>query len=208
MQSRGSLSSQIGPILRVGSDSMATCRVGRISTSSPLASTGIVHGSPISDDSSQHSDSGMLLKENTSSSVISYPNRSRSPDNALYSQCILAISTMANDPSPRIAKLGKKTLSIISIEQVVPTTEKYSISTHQGKLSAPSAPSSLAGSPSSSWFDMIAGNHFLFLNFFISMFNRCSLGSPFITYISCLCKPLCQRYCWSLVYQLLFLVCC
>ncbi|XP_020242344.1 regulatory-associated protein of TOR 2 isoform X2 [Asparagus officinalis] len=134
MQPGRSLSSQIGPVTRVGSDSMATGRDGRISTSSPLASTGIMHGSPVSDDSSQHSDSGMLVKETTSNGVINYSNRSRSLDNALYSQCVLAMSTLAKDPSPRIAKLGRRTLSIIGIEQVISRTTKYSGSTHQGHL--------------------------------------------------------------------------
>ncbi|ONK61806.1 uncharacterized protein A4U43_C08F33770 [Asparagus officinalis] len=159
MQPGRSLSSQIGPVTRVGSDSMATGRDGRISTSSPLASTGIMHGSPVSDDSSQHSDSGMLVKETTSNGVINYSNRSRSLDNALYSQCVLAMSTLAKDPSPRIAKLGRRTLSIIGIEQVISRTTKYSGSTHQGEHSAPSVPSSLAGlARSSSWFDMNAGH--------------------------------------------------
>ena len=157
MQPVSSLSSQTGPVLRVGSDSMTTCRDGRISTSSPLASTGIMHGSPVSDDSSQHSDSGMLLKENTSNGVIGYSRRSRSIDNALYSQIVLDMSTLAKDPSPRIASLGRRVLSIIGIEQVVSKTAKYSGSTYHGELSAPS--SSLAGlARSSSWFDMNAGN--------------------------------------------------
>lgn len=159
MQQGSSLSSQIGPVLRVGSDSMAAARDGRISTSSPLASTGIMHGSPVSDDSSQHSDSSMLLKDNTSNGVISYSNRSRSLDNALYSQCVLAMSTLAKDPSPRIANLGRRTLSIIGIEQVVSRAARYGGSNHHNDLSAPSTSASLAGlARSSSWFDMQAGH--------------------------------------------------
>jgi len=166
MQPVSSLTSQIGPVLRVGSDSMTTGRDGRISTSSPLASTGIMHGSPVSDDSSQHSDSGMLLKENTSNGVIGYSRKCMSLDNALYSQIVLDMSTLAKDPSPRIARMGRKALSIIGIEQVVSKTAKYSGSTHQGELSAPPS-STLAGlARSSSWFDMNAGNFLIDLFIF------------------------------------------
>ncbi|ONK77089.1 uncharacterized protein A4U43_C02F2990 [Asparagus officinalis] len=159
MHPGSSLSSQIGPVMRIGSDSMATTQDGRISTISPLAAAGIMHGSPVSDDSFQHSESGMSVKENTSNGVISYSNRFMSLDNALYSQCVLAMFTLAKDPSPRVAKLGRSTLSIIGIEQVVSRTAKSRGNTYQGEHSAPSAPSSLAGSArSSSWFDMNAGH--------------------------------------------------
>lgn len=159
MQSGSALSSHIGPVLRVGSESTAASRDGRISTSSPLASTGIMHGSPLSDDSSQHSDSGIVIKENATNGVINYP-RSRPLDNAMYSQLILAMSTMAKDPSPRIANLGRRTLALIGIEQVVTRTSRYSGGgIHQGNSSAPSASPNLAGlARSSSWFDMNAGH--------------------------------------------------
>lgn len=52
------VSSQIGPILRVGNDN-TTVRDGRVSSSSPLVASGVMHGSPLSDDSSQHSDSAI-----------------------------------------------------------------------------------------------------------------------------------------------------
>ncbi|XP_010931321.1 regulatory-associated protein of TOR 1 [Elaeis guineensis] len=153
------LSCHIGPVLRVGSDSTSAARDGRICTSSPLASTGIMHGSPLSDDSSQHSDSGIVIKENSSNGVISYP-RSRPLDNAMYSQIILAMSTMAKDPSPRIASLGRRTLSIIGIEQVVTRQARFSGGgIHQGNCSASTASPNLAGlARSSSWFDMNAGH--------------------------------------------------
>ncbi|KAG1338104.1 regulatory-associated protein of TOR 1 [Cocos nucifera] len=158
MQSRSALSSHVGPIPRVGSDSIAAAQDGRISTSSPLASEGIMHGSPQSDDSSQHSDFGVLVKENATNGVISYP-RSRPLDSAMYSQLILAMSTMAKDPSPRIANLGRRTLSIFGIEQVVTKTSSLSGGgIYQGNSSVPSASPNLVGlARSSSWFDMHAG---------------------------------------------------
>ncbi|KAJ6845017.1 regulatory-associated protein of TOR 2 isoform X1 [Iris pallida] len=153
-----SLSSQIGPVLRVGSESISTGRDGKISSSSPIASSGIMHGSPVSDDSSQHSDSGMLLRENASNGVITY-SRARPLDSAMYSQCVLAMSTLAKDPSPRIASLGGRILSIIGIEQVVSKAAKYGTGIHQGDPSAPAASSNLAVlARSSSWFDMNAGH--------------------------------------------------
>lgn len=160
MQSGISISSQIGPVLRVGSDNMSTNRDGRVSTSSPLASAGILNGSPLSDDSSQHSDSGLLLKENVMNGVMNF---SRTPvsDNPVYSQCVLAMYTLAKDPSPRVSCLGRRTLSIIGIEQVVTKTARPNGGgIRQGDLSAPnpSSGSNLAGlARSSSWFDMSAG---------------------------------------------------
>ncbi|XP_008799843.2 regulatory-associated protein of TOR 1-like isoform X2 [Phoenix dactylifera] len=158
MHSGSALSSHIGPVLRFGSDSIATARDGRISTSSPLASEGIMHGSPQSDDSSQHFDSGILIKENATNGVINCP-RSRPLESAMYSQLILAMSAMAKDPSPQIANLGRRTLSIIGIEQVVTRTSRFSGGIYQVDSSAPSASPNLAGlARSSSWFDMNAGH--------------------------------------------------
>ncbi|KAA0053425.1 transducin family protein [Cucumis melo var. makuwa] len=57
------VSSQIGPLLRFGNENSTLVRDGRVSTSSPLANTGMMHGSPLSDDSSQHSDSGVLHED-------------------------------------------------------------------------------------------------------------------------------------------------
>ncbi|KAJ6818131.1 regulatory-associated protein of TOR 2 isoform X1 [Iris pallida] len=157
VQPGSSLSLQIGPVLRVGSESISTGRDGRIISSSPIASSGIMHGSPVSDDSSQHSDSGMLVRENASNGAITY-SRARPLDSAIYSQCVLAMSTLAKDPSPRIALLGRRILSIIGIEQVVSKAAKYNTGIHQGDPSAPSS-SNIAGlARSSSWFDMNAGH--------------------------------------------------
>ncbi|XP_072974981.1 regulatory-associated protein of TOR 1 [Typha angustifolia] len=159
IQSGSGLSSHIGPVLRVGSDTTASGRDGRISTSSPIASTGIMHGSPLSDDSSQHSDSGIMLRENASNGVISY-TRSKPLDSALYSQFILTMCTMAKDPSPRIVSLARKTLSIIGIEQVATRTTRFGGGGIQpGESSAPSGSAHFAGlARSSSWFDMNAGH--------------------------------------------------
>ncbi|KAB2008879.1 hypothetical protein ES319_D10G129700v1 [Gossypium barbadense] len=110
------VSSQIGPLIRVGNDNSSVVRDGRVSTSSPLATAGVMHGSPLSDDSSQHSDSG-ILNDGISNGVIRH-SRSKPLDNAMYSQCVPAMCTLAKDPSPRIATLGRRVLSIIGIEQV------------------------------------------------------------------------------------------
>ena len=58
--------------------------------------------------------------------------------------------TLAKDPSPRIANLGRRVLSIIGIEQVVAKPLKFS-----GVRTAESTASPLARS--SSWFDMNGG---------------------------------------------------
>ncbi|CAD5170829.1 unnamed protein product [Musa acuminata subsp. malaccensis] len=159
MQVGSTISSRIGPVLRSSSDSTAAGRDGRISTSSPIASTGMMHGSPQSDDSSHHSDSGILIKETTTNGIINC-SRSRTLDSALYSQFILAMCNIAKDPSPRVANLGRRTLSIIGIELVVARTARYGGGgIHQGDSSAPSQYSNLSGlARSSSWFDFNAGH--------------------------------------------------
>ncbi|KAF7845248.1 regulatory-associated protein of TOR 1-like [Senna tora] len=137
-----------GPLLRVGNDNSSVVRDGRVSSSSPLASSGIMHGSPLSDDSSHHSDSG-VLNDGFSNGVVNHSVR-KPLDNALYSQCVFAMCTLAKDPSPRIAKLGRRVLSIIGIEQVVAKPLKST-----GARASEPTTSSLAGlARSSSWFDM------------------------------------------------------
>ncbi|XP_020595936.1 regulatory-associated protein of TOR 2-like [Phalaenopsis equestris] len=157
MQQGGSLSSQNVPVLRVGSDSMASTRDRRISTSSPIASTGIMHGSPVSDESSQHSDSGILLKETSTNGVVNH-FRPRPLDGAIYSQCVVAMSALAKDPSPRIATLGRRALAIIGIEHVVSKGGKHSTGNVQGDLPGQSTSSTFGLARSSSWFDMHAGH--------------------------------------------------
>ncbi|KAI7996142.1 Regulatory-associated protein of TOR 1 [Camellia lanceoleosa] len=112
----------MGPLSRVGGENQSAVRDGRVSTSSPLATSGIMHGSPPSDDSSQHSDSG-ILNDCMSNGLVNH-TRPRPLDSALYSQCVLAMFTLAKDPSPRIANLGRRVLSIIGIEQVVTKSVK------------------------------------------------------------------------------------
>ncbi|KAF5189076.1 Regulatory-associated protein of tor, partial [Thalictrum thalictroides] len=156
-QPGSNIPSQIGPVLRVGSDSTTTGRDGRVPTSSPLATPGIMHGSPLSDDSSQHSDSGILLNDSASNGVMNF-SRPRPLDSGMYSQCVLAMCTLAKDPSPRIAGLGRRILSIIGIEQVITKTHRFgSSSVRQGDPST-SSPSPHLGAlaRSSSWFDMNA----------------------------------------------------
>ncbi|KAL7169522.1 hypothetical protein ACSBR2_034536 [Camellia fascicularis] len=146
----------MGPLLRVGGENQSAVRDGRVSTSSPLATSGIMHGSPPSDDSSQHSDSG-ILNDCMSNGLVNH-TRPRPLDSALYSQCVLAMFTLAKDPSPRIANLGRRVLSIIGIEQVVTKSVKStSSSVRPGEPTIPSP--SLAGlARSSSWLDMNGGH--------------------------------------------------
>ncbi|KAK6943403.1 Raptor, N-terminal CASPase-like domain [Dillenia turbinata] len=145
--------SKIGPLLRVGGDNPSLVRDGRAS-SSPLTTSGMVHGSPLSDDSSQHSESGTLV-DGASNGVVNH-SQPRALDNAIYSQCLMAICILAKDPSPCIANLGRRILPIIGIEQVV---AKHSRSTggsfRPSDPTMTSPPPSLAGlARSSSWFDM------------------------------------------------------
>ncbi|XP_039824482.1 regulatory-associated protein of TOR 1-like isoform X2 [Panicum virgatum] len=155
-QGSSGLASHIGPVLRVGIDSSATGRDGRVSTSSPIATSSIMHGSPQSDDSSQHSDSGILLRENASNGGLSY-TRSRPADSVIYSQYISTMCSVAKDPYPRIATIGRRALSLIGVEQVVMKNSRFnSGGAHQGETSAP--PSNFGMARSSSWFDMNSGN--------------------------------------------------
>ncbi|KAF8397000.1 hypothetical protein HHK36_018638 [Tetracentron sinense] len=157
IQHGSAIPSPITPVLRVGSDNTAVGRDGRVSTSSPLATSGIMHGSPLSDDSSLHSDYG-ILNDGTSNGVINY-SRPRPLDNGLYSECILAMCTLSKDPSPRIAGLGRRILSIIGIEQVVTKTRFNGSSVRQSDPAVLSLTPSLAGvARSSSWFNMNAGH--------------------------------------------------
>ncbi|KAF9595649.1 hypothetical protein IFM89_001550 [Coptis chinensis] len=103
MQGGNSVPSQIGPVLRVGSDITSVGRDGRMATSRPLA-------------------------------------------------------TPAKDPSPRIAGLGRRILSMICIEQVIAKTLLFGgSSVRQGDPTISSPSPNLAGlAQSSSWFDMNA----------------------------------------------------
>ncbi|KAG8374469.1 hypothetical protein BUALT_Bualt11G0135600 [Buddleja alternifolia] len=150
--------SPISPLLRVGNDRQAVARDGRVSTSSPLAAPGIMHGSPLSDDSSQHSDSG-ALHDFVSNGVVDRSGR-RPLDNALYTQCVLAMCTLGKDPSPRVARLGRRVLSIIGIEQVVAKSVKSAgVSARHGEPT-PTTSTRLAGlARSSSWFELNGGGH-------------------------------------------------
>ncbi|PRQ42771.1 putative transcription factor WD40-like family [Rosa chinensis] len=154
----GSASSHIGPLSRVGNDS-SLVRDGRVSTSSPLASSGIMHGSPLSDDLSHHSDSG-ILDDGGSNGIVNHLTP-RPLDSQMYSQCVLAMCNLAKDPSPRIAKIGRRVLAIIGIEQVVAKPVKSTGNSFRPSESITASPSqSLAAglARSSSWFDMNGGH--------------------------------------------------
>ncbi|XP_075502359.1 regulatory-associated protein of TOR 1-like isoform X2 [Primulina tabacum] len=147
--------SPVGPLLRVGNDSQAVTRDGRVSSGSPLATSGIMHGSSLSDDSSQHSDSG-AINDFVSNGVVNHSRR-RPLDNSLYSQCVLAMCTLAKDPSPRVASLGRRVLSIIGIEQVTKSVKSAGGSAHPNESSS-TATTSLSGlARSSSWFELNGG---------------------------------------------------
>ncbi|EXB42394.1 Regulatory-associated protein of TOR 1 [Morus notabilis] len=155
IKSSSNVPSQIGPLSRVGTDNSSLVRDGRVSTSSPLATSGIMHGSPLSDDSSQHSDSG-ILNDGMSNGVINH-STPKPLDSAMYKQCVLAMCTLAKDPSPRIARLGRRVLAIIGIEQVVAKPAKAGSSLRPGE---PVTSTPFAGlARSSSWFDMNGGGH-------------------------------------------------
>ena len=176
------VSSQIGSLVRIGNDSPSLVRDGRVSTSSPLANAGIMHGSPLSDDSSQHSDSG-VLNDGVSNRVVNH-SRSKPLDNAMYSQCVLAMCTLAKDPSPRIASLGRRVLSIIGIEQVVTKPLKPTSGNvrHADPTTAPPTPSFAGLARSSSWFDMNGGKFLLVKN----------MGSLFCLELPYVCTLLCE----------------
>ena len=149
--------SPIAPLLRVGNDSQPLDRDGRVSTSSPLATSGIMHGSPLSDDSSLHSDSG--APNDSGSNGVLHHSRRKPLDNALYSQCVLAMCNLAKDPSPRVASLGRRVLSVIGIEQVVAKSVKPAGAS--ARLGESAASSSLVGlARSSSWFELNGGKSF------------------------------------------------
>ncbi|GAB4856275.1 Regulatory-associated protein of TOR 1 [Ancistrocladus abbreviatus] len=156
MQPGSIISSHTGPLLRIGGDSTSVVRDGRASAGSPITASGMMHGSPLSDDSFQHSDSG--ASNDPTSNGLMNASRPKPLDNSLYSQCILGMCTLAKDPSPQIAILGRRVLSIIGIEQVVARPVRSTAgSVCQGDPTT-SAGSSLAGlARSSSWFDMSAG---------------------------------------------------
>jgi len=117
-----------------------------------------MHGSPQSDDSSQHSDSGILLRDNASNGGLSY-TRSRPADSVVYSQYISTMCSVAKDPYPRIATIGRRALSLIGVEQVVMKNSRFnSGGAHQGETSAP--PSNFGMARSSSWFDMNSGKFY------------------------------------------------
>lgn len=114
-----------------------------------------MHGSPLSDDSSQHSDSG--ASDAAGNGIINHA-RPRPLDNSLYLECIFSMCTLAKDPSPRIARLGRRVLSIIGIEQVVARPIRPSTSSARSGEPTTSAGVRLAGlARSASWFDMSSG---------------------------------------------------
>ncbi|KAL1213284.1 Regulatory-associated protein of TOR 2 [Cardamine amara subsp. amara] len=148
------VSSHMGSRTRATPDSQLLVREGRIS-SSPHGSSGLVHGSPLSDDSSLHSDSG-IMHDGVSNGVVHQPKGPKPLDNAIYSQCVLAMFTLAKDPSPRIASLGRRVLSDIGIEPLVSKSSKPSGRPGEAASASHTPVAGLARS--SSWFDMHTGH--------------------------------------------------
>ncbi|XP_010035968.3 regulatory-associated protein of TOR 1 [Eucalyptus grandis] len=151
------VSSQMGPLPRFGNDS-PWFRESRVSSSSPLVASGVMHGSISSDDSSEHADSA-IVNDSVSNGVTN--NFMPKPlDKAIYSQCISAMCTLAKDSSPRIASLGRRALSIIGFEQVVTKPLKnFDISLQSGGTVV-GCPSVAGLARSTSWFDMRAMGRF------------------------------------------------
>ncbi|KAL9673526.1 hypothetical protein QQ045_029785 [Rhodiola kirilowii] len=148
-----SIPSPIGSILKVASETQPVIRDGRATTSSsPVTNYGLTLGSPLSDDSSLHSDSGSLSYGASNGPAIY--TRPRPLDNAVYLQCVLAMLTLAKDPSPRIASLGRRVLNIIGIEHLIPKPVK---SRTYEPTAAPS-PSLACLVRSNSWFDTSGGH--------------------------------------------------
>lgn len=85
------------PFFWSGANSQCISRNGRASTSSPLATPGIMHGSTLSNDSTQHSDS-WILSDAVTNGFINH-TRPRPLNNAIYSQCVLAMCSLAKDPT-------------------------------------------------------------------------------------------------------------
>uniref|UniRef100_A0A2P2MA86 Regulatory-associated protein of TOR 1 isoform X1 n=1 Tax=Rhizophora mucronata TaxID=61149 RepID=A0A2P2MA86_RHIMU len=154
MQHVSIVSSQLGPLTRVGNENPSMVRDGRVSTSSPLTTSGIMHGSPLSDDSSQHSDSG-IINDIVSNGVVHH-SRPKPLENDMYSQCVAAMCTLAKDPSPRVASLGRRVLSIIGIEPVVAKPSNLTGSSRLGETTSSPAPSLAGLARSLSWLDMNA----------------------------------------------------
>ncbi|CAM8961889.1 unnamed protein product [Rhodiola kirilowii] len=150
--------SSSGTDIMAGSNSRTMMPVERITAkSSPGAASKILHGSPLSDDSSPNSDPGVM---NERATAVDSNAKPRALDNATYSQVVSALRTLAKDPSPYVANLGRRVLSIIGIEQVVTKPFKASVSgSMPGESAKASANLSLAGLVrSSSWFDMNGGH--------------------------------------------------
>jgi regulator-associated protein of mTOR len=67
--------------------------------------------------------------------------------------------SVAKDPYPRIATIGRRALSLIGVEQVVMKNSRFnSGGAHQGETSVP--PSNFGMARSSSWFDMNSGEFY------------------------------------------------
>ncbi|XP_024011669.1 regulatory-associated protein of TOR 2 isoform X2 [Eutrema salsugineum] len=146
------VSSHMGSLTRASTDSQPMTSERRISSSPNGSSSALAHGSPLSDDSSLHFDSG-IMHDGLSNGVVHKP---RPLDNAVYSQCVLAMFTLAKDPSPHIASLGRRVLSIIGIEQVFAKPSKSS--GRPGEVASASHTPVAGLARSASWFDMHTGH--------------------------------------------------
>lgn len=143
------VSSRNAPLLRVESDSQSISHDDGASTNSPVATPGFMHGSPLSD-GSYHSDSGRL-GDAVSNDVVNCI-RPRPLDNSIYTKCVQAMCALAKDPSPRVAGLGCRVLSIIGIDQVFTKSVKSTVESRKS-----SGPRFAGLNRSSSWFDMSGG---------------------------------------------------
>ncbi|KAL7264205.1 hypothetical protein ACSBR1_002206 [Camellia fascicularis] len=106
---------QIGSLLIGGRYNTAMSHYDRVSSSDP-ATTGVMSGSPESEYSSHNSDLE-IFNDRFSNMALSYL-RPKPLDERIYCQCVLALCSLARDPSPRIAGIGKQILTLVGIDQV------------------------------------------------------------------------------------------
>ncbi|XP_028106601.1 regulatory-associated protein of TOR 1-like isoform X1 [Camellia sinensis] len=106
---------QIGSLLIGGRYNTAMSHYDRVSSSDP-ATTGVMSGSPESEYSSHNSDLE-IFNDRFSNMALGYL-RPKPLDERIYCQCVLALCSLARDPSPHIAGIGKQILTQVGIDQV------------------------------------------------------------------------------------------
>eukprot|EP01018_Ginkgo_biloba_P027833 Gb_27558 [translate_table: standard] len=152
----GSVSVNHGSVLRGVNDGPRLSLEGRVAGSSPLLSSGMMHGSSSSDCSSHHSEESKLLINDTAINGNLRPPESK----AVYAQCVAAMYALARDPFPRVANLGRQILQAIGVEPVVMKSVRSTGGPgHHRNASVPSVTPTLPGMARSfSLLDLSSGN--------------------------------------------------